>query len=564
MSKYQGAEKIRPLLRSVNTIGLFISLMAVVCATTLEASEAETVDLLTVDDYLQRVLDHNERLQISVLQTEVSQRRLKGAKSIFNPEFVSSYQYENRDRPNTVQQARSLSNLGVFKQENNLMSSAIESLVPGGGRVRIGTSLNRLDNNLQGASSLFGGASSPGGEYVTFAGLSLVQPLLKGAWGASMTQIRLAAQDSHIAFQDYRRELMRVVSRAETLYWDLYYAQQQTEFLSESVSVTGNLLKDTKVKQTVGSASPLDVLEVESALAQRQTQLQDAEQAVVENSNRLLSLSSNDTNGYDNRRLVAIDSPSLFDVSNYNYFDFRLAAEETNPDLLAQRVEVIRQKIRLFYAKNQRMPQLDFTADYGLNGLGSTPGSSMDDLERSDFASWAVGLELRIPFLVPGRARHEMEAVKLEVRQAEMGLKSMKTEVSNGIKTALHNVKSTHSSVANHDKVVGFYQNLLDTQLERFAVGSIDNQEVLETEEELLEAKIQALLAKVLFRRAIIQIQILSGKLLNERGVEISKKQLAEKTQLLLNSDGVDAAAYENYRQSLRHGFRYTPKTSEE
>ena len=188
----------------------------------------------------------------------------------------------------------------------------------------------------------------------------------------------------------------------------------------------------------------------------------------------------------------------------------------------------------------------------------------MDDLERGDFASWAVGLELRVPFLVSGRARHEMEAVKLEVKQAEMGLKSMETEVSNGIKTALHSVKSTHSSVANHEKVVGFYQNLLDTQLERFTVGSIDNQEVLETEEELLEAKIQALLAKVLFRRAIIQIQILSGKLLDERGVEITKKQLAEKTQLLLNSDGVDAAAYENYRQSLRHGFRYSPKTSEE
>lgn len=133
MDNYQGTEKIQPLLRSRNTFGLLLAGLTLVCVTSLDAAEPETVDLLSMDDYLQRVLDHNERLQISVLQTEVSRRRLKGAKSIFNPEFVSTYQFENRDRPNTVQQSRSLSNLGVFKQENNLMSSAIESLVPGGG-----------------------------------------------------------------------------------------------------------------------------------------------------------------------------------------------------------------------------------------------------------------------------------------------------------------------------------------------------------------------------------------------------------------------------------------------
>lgn len=540
--------------------GLLILAFALSYTEHSNAAGSGTVELYSLDDYLQRVLDHNEQLQIAVLQTEASEQRLKGAESIFDPEFVANYQFEDRDRPNTVQQARALSNLAQFDQENHVASSAIESLVPGGGRVRLGYSLSRLDNNLQGAPSLFGGGTNPGAEYVSFAGLSLVQPLLKGAWGTSMTQIRLAAQDSKLAFQDYRREMMRVVSRAESLYWDLYYAQQQTQFLAESVSVTENLLRDTKVKQNVGSGSELDILEVESALAQRRTQLEDAKQAVVENVNRLLSLSSNNVDASEDIRIQATDSPSLFDVSHYNYINFRMAAEELNPDLLARRVEVIRQKIRMYYAKNQRLPQLDLSADYGLNGLGSTPGASNEDLERGDFASWAVGLELRIPFLGSSRARHEYEAVKLEHRQAELGLNSIKTEVSNGIKTALHSIKSTHASVSNHEKVVGFYQDLLNTQLERFEVGAIDNQEVLETEEELLEAKIQSLLARVLFRRAVLQLQILSGKLLKDRGVEVSRRELAEKTRLLLAADGVDAAAYENFRQNLRHEFRYSPQ----
>ena len=318
--------------------------------------------------------------------------------------------------------------------------------------------------------------------------------------GGRATPLRVAAQESFIAFQGYRRELMRVITQAETLYWDLYYAQQRVDFLQESVVTNGKLLADTKVKQTVGSASALEVLEVESALAQRNAHLLDGQQAVIANMNRLLSLSAGDRRSAE-QQVVAVDSPNLSSIGDYSYHAAQNNARQWNPELVSQSREIIKQKIRLKYAKNQRHPELNLTTDYGFNGLGNSPGTSFDDVSNGDFATWSVGIELRLPLDGGIRAKKQLQAVTLEVQQAELTLESMETEVSTGISAALHNMKSTYSSVGNHDKVVEFYTNLLNTQLERLEVGTVDNQQVLETEEDLLEAKISHLWRRFSFAK---------------------------------------------------------------
>lgn len=505
---------------------------------------------LTLETYLDEVLDANDRIQIAVLQTEIGLRRRDAEGTLYHPELVINGQYQDMARPNTAQQERSLSGLAEFDQQSQLYSTGVESMIPGGGRVRLGYSVNRLKNNLQGTSSIFGTARPPGSEYVTFTGVSLVQPLLKNAWGAELTPLRIAAQESFIAFQGYRRELMRVITQAETLYWDLYYAQQRVDFLDESVTTTGKLLADTKVKQTVGSASPLEVLEVESALAQRQAQLLDAQQAVIANMNRLLSLSASDRQSAE-QQVVVVDSPNLSPIGDYTYLAAQNNARQWNPDLAAQNREILKQKIRLNYARNQRHPELNLTSDYGFNGLGDSPGTSFDDVSNGDFATWSVGLELRLPLDGGIRSKKQLEAVTLEVQQAELALESMETEVSTGISAALHNMKSTYSSVGNHDKVVEFYTNLLNTQLERLDVGTVDNQQVLETEEDLLEAKIQSLMAKILFRQAVLQYHSLCGTVLKERNLELTQDLLAQQTQSLVELGGISHSDFDKYRLKL-------------
>src|SRR5206468_635522 len=72
-------------------------------------------------------------------------------------------------------------------------------------------------------------------------------------------------------------------------------------------------------------------------------------------------------------------------------------AFKLHPLYLAQYEKNKQDDIRLAYAKNQRWPQLDLKASYGLNGLGSGFDSAWDSVHSTDFPSWYVGVELRVP-----------------------------------------------------------------------------------------------------------------------------------------------------------------------
>lgn len=187
------------IVRSNFWKGLPILSMALFCKHPVQADESAAVELSFFDDCRQTVLDYNEQLQMGVLQTEASEQRLKGAKSIFDPEFVSVDRFKGRVRPNPLQQVRALSNLAQFDQENFVASSSIDSSTKGGGKVRLGHILTRSDNKLQGAPSMFGGATSLVGEYVGSGGIDR-SIVIQGCFGAS---IKVAASPASVCSKCY-------------------------------------------------------------------------------------------------------------------------------------------------------------------------------------------------------------------------------------------------------------------------------------------------------------------------------------------------------------------------
>ena len=114
----------------------------------------------------------------------------------------------------------------------------------------------------------------------SFAGVSVTQPLLKNAGMTPvMVDIRLAALDSKIAFQEYRRQLMLTIYQAEGQYWNLYFTQEQIHFYDDSVSAAQEMWMTARKKLKAGQGRvEKDVMEAQSALALRNTKRNDAVQ----------------------------------------------------------------------------------------------------------------------------------------------------------------------------------------------------------------------------------------------------------------------------------------------
>lgn len=184
---------------------------------------------LTLSNYLRRVVRANETLQARWLEARAARRRARAERGAFEPEVVASIQRQINERQNTVEQQRSTLT-GIFSERNNIYQGGLESLLPSGARVRLGYTLRDLRNNLQ-SQPLFLSRGATNGEFVSFVGMTVTQPLLKGAGpAATLAALRIAALESDMALQECRRQFMITLAQAEDAYWNLYLAQEQVRF----------------------------------------------------------------------------------------------------------------------------------------------------------------------------------------------------------------------------------------------------------------------------------------------------------------------------------------------
>lgn len=512
----------------------------------------QAVDRLGLKDYLRKVLAHNETLQIRILDMEISRMRYRGERGIFEPEFVTTYDHLETERQNTAEQQRS-QNVAIFEERNNIYSGGLEALVPSGGRVRLGYTMSDLNNNLLGNS--FFGPLGFTNQYSSFLGLTLTQPLLKnGGRAASMANIRVAALASDIAFQEYRRQLMLLISAAEAAYWNLYLAQEQLLLFRESVQLAETILRDNRERVNTGRGSELEVMEAQSALALRKSRQSEALQQYYEAANRMAMLYSESV-VETNHMILAVDEPRPLDNALDRFVDWQTAFD-SNPDYLAQRKRLLQENIRLAYARNQRYPQLDLKASYGLNGLGETPWDSWDEVERGNFPSWSIGFELRVPLGGGIKARNEHKAAKVRLKQSLLTLKELETQIANGLDTAVRKVRSSSDGVESYKAAVQFSRSLLDTQLERLRVGRVESRKVLETEAEAFEARNSLVQALVNYRRAVLELELIQGTILKYRNLDLSLTELESRTSLLAAGGDLTEERYAQFIRYLQWAYR--------
>jgi outer membrane protein TolC len=504
----------------------------------------------------QRVLDYNESIQGKILGVEIARKRYLAEKGIFEPQLVGSAEAQENNRTNNAQQQITLLGTRTFAERNNLYNGGLEFLGPSGGQLRIGYTLRDLQNNLQRTRGV-------GQEFETFLGFNVTQPLLKNFGpAATLVKIRLAAAESDVAFQDYRRQMMLIVSQAEAAYWDLYLTQEQFRISQESVEAADKILKDNRQRVEVGKASELEVLEAQAGYAYRTSKRSEAEQKMLEAINRLSTLYSE--SALDTNRFISVaDRPEAKEIPLSLFQRFQ-DAFDLNPDYLSRKKQVIEENIRLAYAKNQRYPQLDLKSSFGLNGLGDSPESSFTQVERTAFPSWSVSLELRVPLGGGIRERNQLEAARLSQRQALIGLKEIEVQIVNAIDLALSKVRATRENIQSYESVADFNQKLLETQMVRLDVGKTDSRTVLETEQKLFEAKIAIIDSLVQYQKALLELDLVTGVTLRARGLDLTKEQLQMKTTAMLKSGRVPEQLFAGFFHEAKAEYeKATPEQAE-
>ncbi|MEX0323833.1 MAG: TolC family protein [Puniceicoccaceae bacterium] len=495
---------------------------------------------LTLQDYMQRVVDYNQAVQSKLLGFHAARRQRRAELGSFEPTLVTRGNFADRRWPQTGIEERSQGwtqeafNRALDQDPDNdpppldlypyigeertrRYSSDIEIMTPVGTRVRVGAKADDILRNH--ASSPAYDTSQSG--YTTAIGFSIEQPILRGmGFTANLASLRLAARQSEIAFQEYRRELMRVVSAAEMAYWDLFYAQQEYALSEESVALAETLLKDSQASHEAGRGAMLDVLEAEAGLAVRKSRQSDARLKCIEAMNEMASFFG----GVPRRSstgLVAVDSPESKPVEHTFSKGVELALN-MNPDLQRARLETEQARVRFGFARNQRLPELNMTAGVDLVGNGLDWTRANEDIEELRFPAWSVGVVFRVPIWGDVRKRNELWAAKLKFLEAERMESNLVNQLTVGRHTSEQRVDSNYTTARSLERVVEFRTNLLETRMQSRDVGRMDARSVLEAEQELFAARLEQLKSEVECQRAMLDLQLISGNLLQMRNIEIS------------------------------------------
>lgn len=498
---------------------------------------------LTLKDYLRQVMAHNESIQAQMLEAESAHAKAHGEYGIFEPNLSLSAQRERNKRLNNSLQQSEQNGLALFSEVNNIYDTALEQLVPTGGKIRFGYTLSDLSNNLTNQNIFLGVNANTEREFQTFVGVTFTQPLLKNA-GTDITlaDIRVAAMESDYAFQQYRRQLMLVLSQAEAAYWNLYFAQEQMRFFDESVTLANSVLSDSQERFKTGNAAELDVLQAQSGLALRKTKQNEALQNYYDAAGRVRALAGTPPNGRDDK-IQAADSPASAPMK-LSYLESFQKAFDLNPEYLAQVIKVREDRVKAGVARHQQLPEMNFTAAYGYNGLGVSAENSWSTVQTGNYPSWSIGVELHVPLGGNMKGRADFSAAKLALQEAVVNLNSLQNEIANAVDTAITKARGWQDSIQSYETVVHFNEDLLKTQMARMQVGTVEPRKVLEVEADLFDARQSLAEALVQYQRTLLELQLAEGSVLKRRNTDLTRDQLHNETVALLRNETFQPDAY--------------------
>jgi outer membrane protein TolC len=477
----------------------FVSLVVVLfCFSILASSQDEDVLPLSLQDCIVKALQDNLNLAIQVYNPEMADMSITQAKEYFMPSFDFAFGKRRTDYPS----------YWWLQGEDSVVSKygdysfAFTQQIPTGGSFILSFNNYRSETN-----ELFQLINPRYGATLQF---DFVQPLLRnGGLKMGRKEIIIAENNLEISQTQFESVVQDTIYTVVEAYWNLLYAIEDLKVKNQSLQLARDLLAKNKKEVEVGKLAPLEVLNAETVVAQREADILAAEVLIKRREDLLkYHLNMSDVQALTPKSIVPMDRPDF--VEKVISFDEAWqVAQVKRPDLRANRKNIENNDFKMSVAKNKMLPGLDLSFSYwspGISGdrilylddnpflgiiIGKAEGSAGDavgDALSFKHNNWNVALTLTLPLSnVITRAEYVKSRMELEKSQLEL---------EDNKKFAMLDVNDAVREVATHIKRVEAYrlarelaQKRLEAEEKKLDVGLTTNYFVLTYQEELATAR---------------------------------------------------------------------------
>jgi outer membrane protein len=494
---------------------------------------------LSLNETISLALANNADLNISVNTAESARYSLMLSLGIFDPLLEAQFSRAHLEQPATT----SLVGATVNVADTTGGNARVTQLLPIGGFLSLGYAANRTSSN-----STFAFVNP---SYSSTLTASISQPLLRG-FGVGTTKwlITIARNSRDSAYEDFVRSVQTVVSVTEQAYWDLVYAIENLEVKKESLRISQDLNRITKIKIDVGSLAPIDIVQTEVGIAQAEQDIILAEGLIGDAQDRVKRALNFDPARWSTP-IVPKDKLQAEDmVTDVKVEEATQTALRKRPEVQSALLTVDSDTVRYEYWRSEALPGLSLVGSYGNPGIGGNTfdqngnlistggfGDATSQMFRRDFKNWSIGFNFSYPILNRagrgnmGMARYNMEASRARLVTTEQN-------VLLDVRSAVRTIDTARRSIVAARKGRELAERNLDAERKKFENGMTTSFQVTQIQRDLSLARTNEEQALAVYRKAVAAFHYAIADNLEWKGVQVEAQPetLRSEAELRKNS----------------------------
>jgi outer membrane protein TolC len=486
---------------------------------------------LSVDEAVQLALEHNLNIQVERLNPQIYDLDIARARGNWAPRATSTIQTQRQTSPVASVLAGGQNSVNDSQFSTDV---GLDQLLPWGGSYSVGW------NNFRATTNNFFQSVNP--QLQSSLNLNYTQPLLRN-FGIDSTreQLLVSSKNREISDVQLRETVVQTVRAVKDAYWDLSYAINSLKVQQESLELAQESLSDNEKRVRIGTMAPIDIVEAQSEVANREEAVIVAQAQIkqAEDQLRTLILDPNTPNFWD-VNLTPTDSPT-FETQAIDVDAAVRNALAKRTDLIEAQKQIEANDVDIRYFHNQTLPDVNAQVNYGVVGLGGTSivreqnglefgkiissstqgfGSVLGDLARATYPNWSVGVQIGYPI---GRSTAEagLAQARLQDQQAKVQLKNMQLQVAAQVRDAARQLNTGLQRVNASRAARELAEKRLDAEQKKFNAGMSTNFQVFQAQRDLSSARNDEIQAILDYNKAVVDFETVQEASLANNGGNI-------------------------------------------
>jgi outer membrane protein TolC len=458
---------------------------------------APAIKVLTLQDFLARVVETHPLIKQAVLYQKLSHAKLQEARGGFDPKvgLINNRKWLGGDKYYDVNE---------FK-----------TVVP----LRSGL-------NIMGGYEYASGSHAPN-EYtldkgIYFGGIEWQagRGLLLDARRAGVLQGKNEVLLGSVYMRQYAN---KVLSQAAKEYWAFYYAYNEAQYLYEGVELAATRHEGVTLKFKVGEEAAIDTVEAEILFQDRSNQYLEA---LNEMRNARLALQAYiwgeaKSFGYDPMDSLTI--PEKFTLTDVPFVSADVQEGinrilENNPNLASRRLELKQLDIDKKLAMEYLRPQVDIKYQF-LSKEGSGTWGADQPLFKNNYR---FGVDMGMPIFLR-KERGKLAQIKIKTEQNRLALQQVERDAEVEYRQLRNDLTTYRQQIATQESMVANYRVLRNGEAIKFSMGESSLFLVNTRESKLIEGEIKLAALHSKWQKSRIELLFLAGALIDAYTLPVVK-----------------------------------------